>query len=158
MRVTLAGHRLIWIARIDNREKDKGVKVTGRWLPWLYGIGNMGMGPGADVRYWPDRGSLRQVDGGSRLASRTHGLWVESDMAVQGQWGARLPLRLPLNMRSFVNRPSGPRGQPGFLIRDAHGSRMGTAIIFFTSASSTIVSFFGSQRALWPTRMQMSQS
>ncbi len=53
VRITLEGDRLIWTARIDNREKDKGIEVTELWLPWLYGIGDMGMGPEADVLYWP---------------------------------------------------------------------------------------------------------
>ncbi|HWQ90444.1 MAG TPA: DUF6259 domain-containing protein [Clostridia bacterium] len=59
VRVTLEGDRLIWTARIENREKDKGVEVTEIWLPWIYGIGNMGMGPAADVLYWPTRGGRR---------------------------------------------------------------------------------------------------
>ncbi|MGD0744391.1 MAG: DUF6259 domain-containing protein [Verrucomicrobiota bacterium] len=59
VRVTLEGDRLIWTARIENREKDKGVEVTELWLPWIYGIGDMGMGPGADVLYWPSRGGRR---------------------------------------------------------------------------------------------------
>ncbi len=59
VRIALEGDRLIWTARIDNREKDKGVEVTELWLPWIYGIGDMGMGPGADVLYWPTRGGRR---------------------------------------------------------------------------------------------------
>jgi len=59
VRITLQGDRLIWTARIDNREKDMGVEVTELWLPWIYGLGNMGMGPEADVLYWPSRGGRR---------------------------------------------------------------------------------------------------
>ena len=33
VRVTLEGDRLTWTARIENREKDKGVDVTELWLP-----------------------------------------------------------------------------------------------------------------------------
>ncbi|HWR52802.1 MAG TPA: DUF6259 domain-containing protein [Bryobacteraceae bacterium] len=57
--VTLEGDRLIWTGRINNREQDQGVEVTELWLPWMYGIGNMGMGPGADALYWPSRGGRR---------------------------------------------------------------------------------------------------
>ena len=32
VRVSLEGDRLIWTARIENREKDKGVEVTELWL------------------------------------------------------------------------------------------------------------------------------
>ncbi len=59
VQVTLEADRLIWTARIENREKDKGVEITELWLPWIYGIGDMGMGPGADVLYWPTRGGRR---------------------------------------------------------------------------------------------------
>ena len=59
VRVTLDGDRLIWTARIENREKDKGVEITEIWLPWIYGIGDLGMGSGADVLYWPSRGGRR---------------------------------------------------------------------------------------------------
>ena len=59
VRVALEGDRLIWTARIDNREKDKGLEISELWLPWIYGIGNMGMGPEADALYWPTRGGRR---------------------------------------------------------------------------------------------------
>lgn len=57
--VALEGDRLVWTARINNREKDKELQVSELWLPWIYGLGNMGMGPGADVLYWPERGGRR---------------------------------------------------------------------------------------------------
>jgi Domain of unknown function (DUF6259) len=59
VRVTLEEDRLIWAARIENREKEEGLEVTELWLPWFYGIGDLGMGSGADVLYWPGRGGRR---------------------------------------------------------------------------------------------------
>ena len=59
VRITLEGDRLIWTARIDNREKDKGLEISELWLPWIYGLANMGMGPEADALYWPTRGGRR---------------------------------------------------------------------------------------------------
>jgi hypothetical protein len=59
VRIALDGDQLTWTARIDNRESDKGLQVSELWLPWIYGIGDMGMGPASDVLYWPSRGGRR---------------------------------------------------------------------------------------------------
>ncbi len=59
IRIVLEEDRLVWTARIDNREKEKGLQVSELWLPWIYGIGDLGLGSGADVLYWPTRGGRR---------------------------------------------------------------------------------------------------
>ncbi len=59
LRITLEEDRLIWTARIDNREQEKGLQVSELWLPCVYGVGNMGMGAEADALYWPSRGGRR---------------------------------------------------------------------------------------------------
>ena len=59
VRIALEEDRLIWNARIENRENEKGLEVSEIWLPWIYGIGDMGMGAEADMLYWPDRGGRR---------------------------------------------------------------------------------------------------
>jgi hypothetical protein len=57
LRATLDGDRLIWTAEIHNREP--GIEITEIWLPWLYGIGHLGLGQEADVLYWPDAAGRR---------------------------------------------------------------------------------------------------
>lgn len=59
VQIALEADQLVWTARIENREKDTGIEVTELWMPWLYGLGHMGMGPEADVLYWPTRGGRR---------------------------------------------------------------------------------------------------
>jgi len=59
VRISLEADQLTWTARIDNRESDKGLQVSELWLPWIYGIGDMGMGPASDVLFWPSRGGRR---------------------------------------------------------------------------------------------------
>ncbi len=60
--VSLEEDRLIWVATIANREREKGLEITEIWLPWIYGIGDMGMGTAADVLYWPESHGRRIQD------------------------------------------------------------------------------------------------
>lgn len=60
LRVALEDDRLIWTARIENREP--GIAVSEIWVPWLYGIGDLGLGPEADVLYWPEAAGRRIVN------------------------------------------------------------------------------------------------
>ena len=62
VRVTLDGDRLIWTGRITNRETDPRLEITELWIPWIYGIGDMGLGRAADVLYWPERAGRRIQD------------------------------------------------------------------------------------------------
>jgi len=60
LRVTLEGDQFTWTATIDNREP--GIEVSEIWVPWLYGIGDLGLGPEADVLYWPEAAGRRIVN------------------------------------------------------------------------------------------------
>ena len=115
VRVSLERDRLIWTGRIENREKDKGVEVTDLWLPWIYGIGNMGMGQGADVLYWPGRGGRRSAG-----HPRARGRPTPSTVAHWRSWWAgpnpRPPGRRPAHRHS--GRCHRPRCGP-----NARGSR-----------------------------------
>jgi len=59
LRVSLDQDRLIWTGKIANRERDPAVEITELWLPWIYGIGDLGLGRAADVLYWPERAGRR---------------------------------------------------------------------------------------------------
>ncbi|MGD0498492.1 MAG: DUF6259 domain-containing protein [Bryobacteraceae bacterium] len=71
VRIALQGDQLTWTARIENRESDKKLQVSEIWLPWIYGIGDMGMGPASDVLYWPSRGGRRVEAPSLKLAAAT---------------------------------------------------------------------------------------
>jgi hypothetical protein len=62
IRIALDGDRLSWTATIVNRETDPSVEITELWLPWIRGIGDMGLGRPADVLYWPERAGRRIQD------------------------------------------------------------------------------------------------
>lgn len=69
VRVALEGDRLVWTASIENRERDPGLEITELWLPWIYGIGNLGMGRVSDVLYWPERAGRRIQDPYGKLTA-----------------------------------------------------------------------------------------
>src|SRR5689334_18483307 len=48
IRVALEEDRLVWTATVANHETDPALEITELWLPWIYGIGNMGLGRPAD--------------------------------------------------------------------------------------------------------------
>lgn len=73
LRVTLEDDRLVWTARIENSEKDARLEVTEIWLPWIYGIGDMGMGREADVLYWPEFAGRRITAPYTKLAAARSG-------------------------------------------------------------------------------------
>ena len=68
VRVTLDGDRLVWTGRIINRETDPRLEITELWIPWICGIGDMGLGRATDVLYWPERAGRRIRDPYSRIA------------------------------------------------------------------------------------------
>ncbi len=55
IRISLDDDRLDWRAAVENHETDQAVVITELWLPWIYGIGDLGLGPESDVLYWPER-------------------------------------------------------------------------------------------------------
>lgn len=66
LRATLDEDRLTWTATITNRES--GIEVSEIWIPWLYGISDLGLGPDADVLYWPESAGRRIVNPRKALA------------------------------------------------------------------------------------------
>ena len=70
LHVALEGDSLTWTATIDNRETDKAIEMTEIWIPWLAGIGNLGMGQAADVLYWPESAGRRVEDPYAKLSNR----------------------------------------------------------------------------------------
>jgi hypothetical protein len=69
LRAQLSGDQLIWTATIVNSESEKGLEVTELWLPWIYGISDLGMGRSADVLYWPEDGGRRIENPHAQLTS-----------------------------------------------------------------------------------------
>ncbi len=69
VRVTLDGDRLIWTGRITNRETDPRLEITELWIPWIYGIGDMGLGRATDALYWPERAGRRIQDPYTKMIS-----------------------------------------------------------------------------------------
>ena len=67
LRATLEDDRLVWTATIVNRETEHDLEISELWLPWIYGIGNLGKGSDADRLYWPEDGGRRIVDPASKL-------------------------------------------------------------------------------------------
>jgi hypothetical protein len=66
LRARLADDRIVWTATVENREPE--IEVTEIWMPWLHGIGHLGLGPEADVLYWPEAAGRRVPNPYSRLA------------------------------------------------------------------------------------------
>lgn len=73
VRVALERDSLIWSANISNRETDPSIEVTELWLPWLYGVRDLGLGAPADVLYWPERAGRRIPDPYRQIAASAPG-------------------------------------------------------------------------------------
>lgn len=67
LRVELEGDQLLWTATIQNMETESGLEISELWLPWIYGIGNLGKGHEVDNLYWPEDGGRRIIDPFSKL-------------------------------------------------------------------------------------------
>ncbi len=69
LKVTLDGDHLVWTATIDNQETSKAIEITEIWVPWIRGIGHLGLGHTADALYWPDRAGRRIPNPYAKLSS-----------------------------------------------------------------------------------------
>lgn len=69
VRVSLEGDRLTFTGRIANREADPRLEITELWIPWIYGIGDMGTGRASDVLYWPERAGRRILNPYGKIAA-----------------------------------------------------------------------------------------
>ncbi len=87
LRVSLEDDRLVWKATIDNREN--GVEITEIWLPWLDGIGDLGLGPPADVLYWPEFAGRRIPNPYERLTAKTSS-WEPPALRATYPWPASM--------------------------------------------------------------------
>ena len=94
LRVALEDDRLAWVATVQNREFDKTVEITEIWIPWISGIGDLGLGQRADVLYWPDRAGRRIANPYARISSAAAGP-VAPDLSLpqilSGAGGSRIP-------------------------------------------------------------------
>lgn len=70
LRATLENDQLAWTAKIDNREE--GIEISEIWLPWLYGLNDLGLGRGGDVLYWPE-GAGRRIENPLLTLTREEG-------------------------------------------------------------------------------------
>lgn len=100
VRAALEEDRLVWTAAISNRETDKAVEITEIWVPWISGIGDLGLGQAADVLYWPERAGRRIADPYGRLSKAAAG------PAAPGRRGDAASLNLtypfPASMQWFT--------------------------------------------------------
>ncbi|MGE5569584.1 MAG: DUF6259 domain-containing protein [Rhodospirillales bacterium] len=162
VRIALEGDRLIWTGRIDNREKDKGVEVTELWLPWIYGIGDMGMGPAADVLYWPSRGGRRieapylklMAAAGSPAEPTGFGsnpTWSYSDTGAPNY---RLTYPYPACMQWFTFN----NGKEGLYIGSHDKTLMTTVLDVADGAVNRRVTVWDPERALSDAEKVMSAS
>lgn len=69
VRAALEGDRLVWTGRITNRETDPRLEITELWIPWIYGITDLGLGRASDVLYWPERAGRRIQDPYAKIAA-----------------------------------------------------------------------------------------
>jgi hypothetical protein len=69
VRVALDGDQLVWTGAIENRERDPGLEITELWIPWIYGVGHLGLGRSSDVLYWPERAGRRIQDPYGKLTA-----------------------------------------------------------------------------------------
>jgi Domain of unknown function (DUF6259) len=92
IRLTLKEDSLAWTATVHNRETDDAVEITEIWIPWISGVGNLGLGQAADVLYWPECAG-RRIENPSAKLSSTAG----RPSAVQRRWqdGSSLHLTYP---------------------------------------------------------------
>ncbi|HWB96024.1 MAG TPA: DUF6259 domain-containing protein, partial [Bryobacteraceae bacterium] len=99
VRIALDGDRLIWTGKILNRETDPALDVTELWLPWIYGIGDTGLGRASDVLYWPERAGRRLADPYKAiLAEATR----PSASGMRGEPSLRLTYPFPASMQWYT--------------------------------------------------------
>jgi hypothetical protein len=67
LKVELSNDQMIWTASIQNDESEAELEISELWIPWLYGIGNLGKGPEADQLFWPEDGGRRITDPYAKL-------------------------------------------------------------------------------------------
>lgn len=67
LRVELENDKMVWTATIQNNETEPELEVSELWIPWIYGIGNLGKGQEADQLYWPEDGGRRITDPYAKL-------------------------------------------------------------------------------------------
>jgi len=162
VRISLEGDRLIWTARIDNREKDKDLEISELWLPWIYGIGDMGMGPGADVLYWPTRGGRRIEAPYNRLMAAagtpaeptgfgSNPTWLYSDTGAPDY---RLTYPYPACMQWFTFN----NGQEGLYFGSHDKTLMTTVLNVADGAMNRRISAWEPARALADDEKVMSAS
>jgi hypothetical protein len=125
VRVALDGDRLVWTGRVSNRETDPRLEIAELWIPWIYGIGDMGLGRATDVLYWPERAGRRIQDPYTRIAA------APVPQGAPGR-GAEASLRLTYPF---------PAGMPGVMSHGAKSSRRAKEQRF----SSTVKSNWSSQ-------------
>lgn len=96
LHIALEEDFLVWAATIDNRETDKAVEITEIWIPWIAGIGNMGLGQASDFLYWPEAAGRRIGDPYAKLSNSaasvpTNGQrWDVSSLHMTYPWPASM--------------------------------------------------------------------
>ncbi len=98
IRVTLDGDRLTWTGRIINREPDPRLEITELWIPWIYGIGDMGLGRASDVLYWPERAGRRIQDPYTRMTAAP----APAGPGRRGETALRLTYPFPAGMQWYT--------------------------------------------------------
>ena len=69
LRVELIDDRTVWTATLKNNETEPELEISELWIPWIYGIGDLGKGKEVDQLYWPEDGGRRITDPYTRLTS-----------------------------------------------------------------------------------------
>lgn len=98
IRVSLEADRLTWTGRIMNRESDPRLEISELWIPWIYGIGDMGLGRASDVLYWPERAGRRIRDPYRELTSAP----APAGPARRGEPALRLTYPFPAGMQWYT--------------------------------------------------------
>lgn len=101
LRVTLQDDRLAWVATIQNRETDKSIEITEIWIPWISGIGDLGLGQRADVLYWPERAGRRIANPYAKLSKAAAGPVVAPSRGGDAS-SLRLTYPFPASMQWFT--------------------------------------------------------
>jgi hypothetical protein len=99
LRVTLAGDRLTFTGSITNRETDPRLEITEFWIPWINGIGDLGLGLSTDVLYWPERAGRRIQDPHTRISATPA---AASGPPVRGEPALRLTYPFPAGMQWYT--------------------------------------------------------
>ncbi|MBI4877879.1 MAG: hypothetical protein HY822_24880 [Acidobacteria bacterium] len=95
VRVALDGDRLVWTGRIANRETDPRLEITELWIPWIYGLGDLGLGRATDVLYWPERAGRRIQDPYAKISAAPA-------PTPRGESALRLTYPFPAGMQWFT--------------------------------------------------------